>query len=136
MSEQPSQDNNTQPILLVDDDKFLLEMYGAKFREQGRKVELAFGGEEALRKLRDGLKPEAIVLDIVMPNVDGFELMEAIKNESLGDNPVIIALTNQGEETDINRAHELGAHGYIIKASSIPSEVLEKVETIIKEHTQ
>ncbi len=123
---------DTQPILLVDDDKFLLDMYSTKFREEGKVVEVCFGGAEALEKLREGLKPVAVILDVVMPNPDGLEVLETIKKEKLGGDPMVIMLSNQGEQRDINRAKELGADGYIVKASAIPSEVLEQVDAIIK----
>ncbi len=119
-------------ILLVDDDKFLLEMYGLKFRESGKDVEICLGATEALERLRGGLKASVIVLDIVMPTMDGFALLEAIKEEKLGGDSVVIMLTNQGEASDIEQANKLGADGYIVKASAIPSEVLEKVDAIVK----
>lgn len=127
------QNKNDELILLVDDDKFLLEMYSTKFRENGKKVEVSFGGEDALQRLRGGLRPDVIVLDIVMPNINGFELLETIKNEKLGEGMIIIMLTNQGNQSDIDHAKELGAHGYIVKASAIPSEVLNKVNSIINQ---
>lgn len=121
-------------ILLVDDDRFLIDMYSMKFREHGHDVRSAFGGAEALNQLREGYVPEAIVFDIVMPGVDGFDLLEAIRKERLAPSAVKIALTNQGQESDISRAKELGAVGYIIKASAIPSEVLTQVTDIISAH--
>ncbi|HEC32735.1 MAG TPA: response regulator [Candidatus Kaiserbacteria bacterium] len=119
-------------ILLVDDDKFLLDMYSVKFRESGKEVEVCLGGKSALDYLRGGFKASVIVIDIVMPNIDGLTLLEAIKKEKLGGNPTVIILSNQGEQEDIDKAMKLGADGYIIKASAIPSEVLERVDEIVK----
>jgi len=127
--------NNKYKVFIVDDDKFLLDMYSVKFTQQGLDVEIGMGGEDALVKLRDGLKPDVILLDLVMPGVDGFEVLETIKKEGLGEDPIVIILTNQGQDSDISRAKELGAAGYIVKASAIPSEVLEQVMKIIEEKT-
>lgn len=114
-------------ILIVDDDRFLIDMYGLKFRENGFTVEAAQGGAEALRRLRDGLAPDAILLDVVMPGLDGFGLLEAIKKENLAPGATVIVLSNQGQDADRERAKELCADRYIIKASTVPSEVLREV---------
>jgi len=120
-----------QKVLIVDDDKFLLDMYSVKFREDGFDVEVGVGGEDALNKLRGGLEPDVIILDIVMPGIDGFACLEAIKKEALGGSPIIVVLSNQGQDEEVRRARELGADEYIIKASAIPSEVLEQVKKAI-----
>ena len=129
-----AQAHNQEVLLLVDDDKFLLEMYGTKLKEAGKQVEIAFGGEEALRRLRDGLKPRAIIFDIVMPNMDGFEFLETLKKEKLGEGAALIVLSNQGEEADVKRAQDSGVDGYIVKASAIPSEVLARINEIVAKH--
>ncbi|MFA6446377.1 MAG: response regulator [Candidatus Paceibacterota bacterium] len=119
-------------ILLVDDDKFLLNMYSLKFSKYGLEVNTACGGEEALRKLRDGYIPDIFVLDLIMPEMDGFTLLENIKKENITPNSVIILLTNQSEPSDIERAKKLGVHGYIVKATTIPSEVVKEVMAIFE----
>ena len=88
--------------------------------------------DEALRKLKDGFAPDAIVLDIVMPGMDGIELLEKIRAEKLSPNSVIVFLTNQGQPSDIEKAKSLGASGYIVKASTIPSEVFNEVVKCIE----
>jgi putative two-component system response regulator len=118
-------------ILIVDDDSFLLDMYALKFIKSNFNVSTALGSEIALEKLRGGDKPEIILLDIMMPVMDGFELLEKIKEEHLAPNAVFIFLSNRGQPSDVTRAKELGASGYIVKASCIPSEVIEKVVEII-----
>ena len=119
-------------ILLVDDDKFLLDMYSTKFLESGKDIEVFLRGQDALKRLREGLEASVILVDIVMPDLDGFDLLKTIKKEKLGGDAAVIILTNQGEQSDIERAKKLGADGYIVKASAIPSEVLEKIDEIIK----
>ena len=115
-------------IFIVDDDKFLLDMYSVKFKQSGFDVEVGVGGEDALNKLRSGYEPDVIMLDIVMPNIDGFAFLEALRKENVGGNPTVIVLSNQGQDEEIRRAKDLGAKDYIIKASAIPSEVLEQVK--------
>ena len=119
-------------ILIVDDDEFLLNMYSVKFSKQGVEVETSPGGENALQKLRGGYSPDAILLDIVMPGFDGFEFLEKMQAEKLAPNAVLVFLTNQGQSTDIERAKKLGAAGYIVKASTIPSEVFNEVMKCIE----
>jgi CheY-like chemotaxis protein len=119
-------------LYLVDDDRFLLDMYAVKFKAAGHEVTAFQNGEEALQALREQPAPNAMLLDIVMPTIDGFEIMETIKKENLGAGMKIIVLSNQGQESDIERAKALGAAGYIIKASAIPSEVYAQSIHIIE----
>jgi len=119
-------------IYLVDDDRFLLDMYAVKFRNAGHEVTAFQGGELALEALRKDPKPDALLLDIVMPGIDGFEVLELIKKDNLAGTAKIIVLSNQGAESDLERAKSLGADGYIIKASAIPSEVFSETMKIIE----
>lgn len=114
-------------VLIVDDDKFLLEMYQKKFKSKGFAVEVATSSEEALASLRKGTKPDVLVLDIIMPNMDGIELLENIRKEKLVPEATVIMLTNESDKDKIEKAKSLGAKGYIVKATSIPSEVVEEV---------
>lgn len=120
-------------IFLVDDDSFLLELYAAKFKNAGHEVSIFSGGDDLLNALRKGeAAPSAILLDVVMPGTDGFMALEAIRKEHLAESSKVIVLSNQGQESDIERARELGAAGYIVKASAIPSEVLSETMRIIE----
>ncbi len=119
-------------IYLIDDDRFLLDMYAVKFKAGGHEVTAFQSGEEALTALREQPAPNAILLDIVMPNIDGFQVLETIKKEGLAKESKIIVLSNQGQESDIERAKTLGAAGYIVKASAIPSEVYAESVKIIE----
>jgi putative two-component system response regulator len=118
-------------ILIIDDDSFLLDMYTLKFSQSNFEVTAALGPEQALEKLRQGLVPDVMLVDIVMPVMDGFELLEKMKEENLASTAVHIILSNRGQPSDIARGEALGAAGYIVKASSTPAEVIEKVTTII-----
>ena len=120
-------------IYLVDDDRFLLDLYAVKFKNAGHEVSIFGSGEELLTALRkaDAKAPDAILLDIIMPGVGGFGALEAIRKEHLAPGSKIVILSNQGQDSDIEKAKKLAADGYIIKASAIPSEVLaETLRTI------
>lgn len=122
----------TYRLYLVDDDHFLLDMYAVKFKAAGHEVTAFQNGEEVLTMLREKPAPDAMLLDIVMPGIDGFEILETIRKENLAPTTKVIVLSNQGQESDIDRAKALGAAGYIIKASAIPSEVYAETIKIIE----
>lgn len=123
-------------VLIVDDDTFLLNMYSVKFKKYGLDVVTATSGQDALSKLHEGLSPDIIILDIIMPGINGFELLEKIKEEKLSPKSIIVVLSNQGQSSDVEKAKKLGVHGYIVKATTIPSEVLEEVIKIFKSNTK
>ena len=118
--------NNKHSVLIVDDDKFLLDMYRKKFERQGVAVDVAVGSAEALAKLRGGAKPDILILDVIMPEIDGIELLETIRKEKLVPDAVVIMLTNESNRDKIEKAKSLGIKSYIVKATTIPSEVVEE----------
>lgn len=117
-------------ILLVDDDNFLLDMYAMKFKNTDFVLETALGPEQAIKKLSEGFSPDFIALDVVMPVMDGFELIEKIKNDNLAPNTKFIVLSNQGQESDIAKGKALGVSDYIIKANLTPSEVVAHISKL------
>jgi DNA-binding response OmpR family regulator len=120
----------SKKILLVEDDPFISEMYSIKFEKTGYQCEVATTGKEALSKTESFL-PDAVLLDILIPEMDGFEVLTAIKqNPAVSDIPVIM-LTNLGQKEDIERGEKLGAAAYIIKAHFTPQEVVEKVNSVL-----
>ncbi len=125
-------------VYLVDDDRFLLDLYAVKFKNAGHDVTIFNGGEEllaALRKKEDIPAPDVILLDVIMPGMTGFETLEALRKEELIQNVKIIFLTNQGQDADLEKAKSLAADGYIIKASAIPSEVFAETIRILEKDT-
>jgi|CXWL01.1.fsa_nt_gi CheY-like chemotaxis protein len=122
----------TYRIYLVDDDRFLLDMYAIKFKNAGHEVTTFQGGEELLTSLRKDPAPDTVLIDVVMPGLTGFETLEAIRKEKLAENTKFIVLSNQGQDTDLDKAKELKTAGYIIKASAIPSEVFAETIAIIE----
>jgi len=120
-------------ILLIDDDQFLLDMYSLKFTNHGHKITVAYNGEDALRTLREGMTPDIILCDMVMPKMNGVEFLTELRKENLSPQSFVIMLTNQGQSSDIEACEDYKISGYIIKATSIPSEVVTEVERIAKD---
>jgi CheY-like chemotaxis protein len=114
-------------VLLVDDDKFLLDMYSMKFTGAGYSVEACLSAKQALEILRGGFVPAVILFDITMPEMDGFAFLKALSDGKLGESALKIALTNQTDEAEKAQAAQLGASKYVVKASMIPSEVVNTV---------
>jgi DNA-binding response OmpR family regulator len=118
-------------ILLVEDDPFLVDLYNTKLKEEGFEVEIAVSGREGLRKFKEK-KPDLILLDIVLPDLDGWEVLEEIKKLDKLDDLKIIVLSNLTEQGDVKRAQELGATRYLIKSHFTPSEVVGEIKKIIE----
>jgi DNA-binding response OmpR family regulator len=125
---------NKTSVLLVDDDKFLLDMYAMKFSQAGYNAHASLSVRNALDTLRGGFKADAIVFDLIMPQEDGFFMLETIRSQKLAEGAALIALTNQSDEAEKKKAMDLGATHYIVKASMIPSEVVEAVGAEIKKN--
>ena len=120
-------------VYLVDDDRFLLDLYAVKFRTAGHEVSVFGSGEELLVALRKaGTKaPDAILLDLVMPGIGGFGALEEIRKGTSCTRCKDSYPLKSGKDSDIEKAKQLAADGYIIKASAIPSEVFaETLRTI------
>ena len=118
-------------ILIVDDDNFLLDMYAFKFSQNSFEVYAIDSGVKAIEKLKGGLNPDVLLMDIIMPSMDGFEMLENINKENLAPNAVKIILSNKSEQSDIDRGNTLGVSGYIVKANSTPVEVVNQVVSIL-----
>lgn len=118
-------------ILIVDDDGFLLDMYALKFSQNNFEVYTAMNGAQAIEKLKGGLQPDVILMDIIMPEMDGFEMLKRMKSENLCPDCPKIILTNKSQQSDIDEGNRLGAAGYIVKASSTPVEVVNQVINIL-----
>jgi len=118
-------------ILLVDDDTFLRDMYATKFIECGHDVIPAIHASDALRILETVSDFDLMIVDMIMPGMTGVELLTELKNTMPDLSMKRIVLSNQGQDQDIEEATDAGAIGYIIKAQSVPSEVVKKVEEIM-----
>lgn len=120
-------------IFIIDDDKFFLDTYALKFTKNGYAVTYAFSGDEALKKLREGLMPDILLVDNIMPGLTGLDLIGVLRKENIVPHATIIMLTNQNAPGDIDVARGLKVDGYIVKAMAVPSEVVAEVEKIYAE---
>ncbi|MBI2096931.1 MAG: response regulator [Candidatus Sungbacteria bacterium] len=117
-------------VLIIDDDPYILEMYLLKFKEAGFDVMTGSDGKEAIEKTAS-FAPDVLLLDIVMPVYDGFEVLRRlVEGGKLGKTKAVM-LTNLGQREDIERGMKLGASEYIVKAHFTPSEVVEKVNQLL-----
>ena len=123
--------NSKRKILLIEDDELIVEIYTAQFKKAGFSIESASDGEKAFKKLKEN-KYDLLLLDIVLPNLTGFELLKRIKNNKEINKAKILILSNLGQKTDVERAENLGAIKYLIKAHYTPSEVVQEVIEILK----
>lgn len=118
-------------ILIIEDDKFLRELIAGKLTKEGYKISEAIDGEEGIRKIRDE-KPDLILLDLILPGIDGFEVLSRMEKEpSIAKIPVII-LSNLGQREDVERGLKMGAVDYLIKAHFTPREVIDKIKAVLK----
>jgi CheY-like chemotaxis protein len=118
-------------ILIIDDDNFLLDMYALKFSQNNFEVHTAESGVKAIEKIKDGLVADVMLVDIIMPEMDGFEMLEKINKENLSPNSTKIILSNKSQQSDIDKGISLGVSGYIVKANSTPEEVVNQVVDIL-----
>lgn len=119
-----------QHILLVEDDGFLASIYAQKLELEGFDVSLATNGEDGLRLAVKDV-PHLILLDLVMPKLNGFEVLERLKQDPATMGIPVLVLTNLGQREDVERCMQLGAVGYVIKAHSLPHETIAKVKEVL-----
>ena len=119
-------DNKTK-ILLIEDEEMLANMYEVKFKNEGFELEKALDGAQGLEKAKS-IKPDFILLDIIMPKMDGFSVLKALKDDASTKDIPVMLLTNLGQDEDVEKGNELGAVGYLVKANITPSEVVEEVK--------
>lgn len=117
-------------ILIIEDDAFLSEMYAAKLTGSNFLVETALDGEIGLKKIEE-FQPDLILLDIVLPKMDGYEVLRRVKADSKLKKIPVILLTNLGQRSDLEKGLSLGADEYIIKAHFSPGAVVEKIKKIL-----
>lgn len=123
--------NGIQHVLLVEDDAFLADIYQKKFEMEGFKVTVAGNGERGLEEAKKK-KPDIILLDILLPKLDGFSVLEALKKDPAAKNIPVILLTNLGQKDDVERGLQSGAVDYLIKTHFKPSEVVDKVRKVLR----
>jgi DNA-binding response OmpR family regulator len=121
----------SKKILIIEDDKFLRELITRKLLEAGFETSEALDGEEGLKKIKEE-KPELVLLDLILPGIDGFEVLSRMgEDPDLKSIPVII-LSNLGQREDVERGLKMGAVDYLIKAHFTPGEIIEKIKNALK----
>ena len=120
-----------QRILIVDDDSMIQDIYLRKFTESGFEATAASDGATALKKIADE-QPDLVLLDLVMPQMDGFEVLRELGVMKLAKKPKVVLLTNLGQKEEVERGLALGASDYIIKAHLTPSEVVGRVREVLR----
>ena len=115
-----------KPLLVIEDDTFLAKAYKLRFEKQGLRTDIAANGNEALSML-EGPPPGAVILDILLPGKNGFELLEAMRSrEGWMDIPIIV-VSNLSKDADLKRSFGLGATDYVVKADVELSDVVRIV---------
>ena len=117
-------------ILIVEDDLFLANLLSLRFKKENFEVVQAFSGNEALKKLEE-LRPDIILLDIILPQKNGFEVLESISQNPQTQNIPVIIVSNLGQESDIEKGKMLGAMDYYVKARLSIDELVAKVKNLV-----
>ena len=118
-------------ILIVEDDNFIADLYDRELTNDGFEVTVAKDGIEGEIKAKE-VQPQLILLDIMLPNRDGLDLLKILKEDPLTKGFKVLVLSNLGQEAAIKKALDLGAEGYLIKSSYTPKEVLNEIKTFFR----
>lgn len=114
-------------ILLIEDEEMLANMYEVKFQNEGFEIIKALDGAVGL-ELSKTINPDLVLLDVIMPKMDGFSVLRAMREDPKTKDLPVILLTNLGQDEDVAKGKELGAIGYLVKANVTPAEVVEAVK--------
>jgi DNA-binding response OmpR family regulator len=121
----------TKKILIIEDDKFLRELIGQKLLKEGYDIVEAVDGEKGIKSIKEE-KPDLVLLDLILPGMDGFEVLTKVKEDAgIAQIPVII-LSNLGQKDDIEKGLKMGAVDYLIKAHFTPGEIIDKIKIVLK----
>ena len=118
-------------ILVIEDDKFLRELISRKLLKEGYDISEAIDGEEGIKKIKEK-KPDLVLLDLILPGIDGFEVLSRMKEDSSSSSTPVIILSNLGQKEDVEKGLKLGAVDYLIKAHFTPGEIIEKIKVALK----
>ncbi len=119
-----------QNILVVEDDKFLRELMSQKLIKENYNVSEAVDGEEGLKKVKEE-KPDLVLLDLILPGIDGFEVLARMREEQQVAKIPVIILSNLGQKEDIEKGLSLGAVDYLVKAHFTPGEIIGKIKRVL-----
>jgi CheY-like chemotaxis protein len=116
-------------ILLAEDEPDIAELFGLALTSAGFSVEIVNNGAEAIKKLKS-FKPDLLLLDLVMPDIDGYEVLDSIKSDKSFRGPIYV-WSNLTQKSEIDKATKAGADGYIVKSNFTPAKLVEKVREIL-----
>jgi len=125
-------DFKNKKILLVEDDILLGKLMSKKLVENKAKVTLAIDGQEAVDKIKENPKFDLVLLDIMLPKMDGFQVLENIRADKDKKDTVVVILSNLGQKNDVERGVSLGAKKFLVKAILSPDEIIEEIDAILK----
>jgi len=131
MPRKPSKSDKPQTILLVDDNSFLTRIYQPKLESAGYKVLIAQDGEKALDMIRKH-KPSLILLEIILPKINGWDIIKKVKKNKILSKIPIIVFSNLSDQEDIKKTFDLGVDEYLIKSQTMPSETINKIIKILE----
>jgi len=117
-------------ILIIEDDRYISKMYQLKLSLEGYEVQVAENGREGVDKVKEFM-PDIILLDILMPELDGFEVLKIVKGDDATKDIPVLIMSNLGQEDHVDKGMKLGAIGYIVKSQYTPSKVVEKIKSVI-----
>jgi len=117
-------------ILIIEDDEFFRDLVDKKLISEGFDVAKAVDGEEGIKKIKEE-KPDLILLDLLLPNIDGFEVLERIKKDPATASIPVIILSNLGQKEEVEKGLEFGAADFLIKAQFTSDEIIEKVKNVL-----
>lgn len=120
----------TKKILIVEDDDFLVQMYATKLEMENFNVVTASDGKQALKMVQKD-PPDLMLLDLNLPVMDGFQVLESLKKDPSMKTIPVLVLTNYGQKEHVDRCLSLGAADYLIKAHFVPSEVVDKIKSLL-----
>ncbi|MCH8821371.1 response regulator [Patescibacteria group bacterium] len=125
-------ENNSERILVIEDDQFLRELYEELLKDEGYSVDMAADGEEGLKKFHEG-GYNLVLLDIMLPKIDGLEILrKSQENKPKKENGPVVLLTNLGQDSIIKEGFSLGASGYLVKSAMNPDQVLNEIKVFLK----
>lgn len=121
-----------QKIILIEDDKLIREIYTFTLQKANYLVLPGIDGREGIEVAKDNPDAKLILLDVIMPHMNGVEVLKQLKADPQTANIPVILLSNLTDEKTVDEAMEIGAYGYLVKAQISPSELVDKVEEIIE----
>ena len=119
--------SKNKKILIIEDNDVLGDILVKKLQTAGYQTELVIDGKEGLKRIKE-FKPDLLLLDIILPTMNGYEILEELNKDTANPMPPVIIISNSGQPVEISRVLELGVKDYLVKADFTPEEVIKKVE--------